>query len=249
METKIPMPTLRPWIADVTLIRPDRNLPLVHLPDVTTALVYRRTGPRGGDLHVVGPRSRASYHPGKELPMCIRARLRPGAARSVFGAPVSELRDQAVPLTELWGERAARLEQRLNELTGLDSVLRGIEDTLLTCVHRDADPRDLLLREAVASLSTPGERVAALARRLSVSERHLRDLFTGHVGLTPKRFARIQRIRTVLAGVGSAPWAALAVDTGYYDQSHLTADFRTLMGLSPTAFHAGRLPTPTPCPT
>ncbi|ANH94995.1 hypothetical protein A8713_30650 [Streptomyces sp. SAT1] len=81
-------------------------------------------------------------------------------------------------------------------------------------MHRVADARDLLLREAVASLSTSGERVAALARRLSVSERHPRDLFAGHVGLTPKRFARIQRIRAAPAGAGSAQWAALAVDTG-----------------------------------
>ena len=126
----IPMPALRPWIADVTLMRPDSALPLVHLPDAATALVYRRTGARDGDLRVVGPRSRASYYPGKELPMCIRARLRPGAARPVFGVPVSELRDQAVPLTDLWGDRAARLENRLNELTDPDPILRSIEDAL-----------------------------------------------------------------------------------------------------------------------
>jgi AraC-like DNA-binding protein len=244
----IPMPALRPWIADVTLMRPDGLLPLVHLPDVATALVYRRTGPQGGDLRVVGPRSRASYHPGKELPMCIRVRLRAGVARSVFGVPVSELRDQAVPLTELWGDRAARLERRLNELSGTGSVLRGIEAALLACLHQAADPRDPLLREAVESLSTTGDRVAALAR-LSVSERHLRDLFTDRVGLAPKRFTRIQRVRTVLAGAGSAKWAGLAVDTGYYDQSHMAADFHALMGVPPTAFRAGHLPTATPCAT
>lgn len=247
MAAKIPMPALRPWVADVTLMRLDRLRPLVHLPDVTTALVYRRTGPREGDLRVVGPRSRASYHPGKALPMCVRARLRPGVARSVFGVPVSELRDRAVPLTELWGDRAVRLEHRLNALTGTDLVLREIQDVLLGCLHDDADPRGPLLREAVASLSTTGERVAALARRLSVSERHLRDLFTDRVGLAPKRFARIQRVRTVLAGGSSPKWADLAVDTGYYDQSHMAADFHTLMGVTPTAYHAGRLPTVTPC--
>lgn len=243
----IPMPALRPWIADVTLMRPDGALPLVHLPDAATALVYRRTGDRDGDLLVVGPRSRASYHRGKELPMCIRARLRPGAAKPVFGVPVRELRDQAVPLTDLWGDRAARLEHRLNELTGPDPILRRIEEALLERVHDSADSRDLLLHEAIKSLSTTGERVAALARRLSVSERHLRDLFTDRVGLSPKRFARIQRVRTVLARAGSAKWAGLASDTGYYDQSHMTADFHTLMGVSPAAFRAGHLPAKTSC--
>jgi AraC-like DNA-binding protein len=247
VDAMIPMPALRPWVADVTLMRPDSALPLVHLPDAATALVYRRTGARDGDLQVVGPRSRASYHPGKELPMCIRTRLRPGAARAVFGIPVGELRDQAVPLTDLWGDRAARLENRLNELTDPDPILRGIEEALLESLHDSGDSRDLLLREAIESLSATGERVAALARRLSVSERHLRDLFTDRVGLSPKCFARIQRVRTVLARAGSGKWAGLASDTGYYDQSHMTADFRTLMGASPAAFRAGHLPTGTPC--
>lgn len=242
-----PMPALRPWIADVTLMRPDGARPIVHLPDAATALVYRRTGARDGDLRVVGPRSRASYNPGKDLPMCVRARLRPGAARPLLGVPAGELRDRAVPLTDLWGDRAARLEARLNELTGPDAILRAVEHALLDGLRDGADARDLLLREAVASLSTTGERVAALARRLSVSERHLRDLFTDRVGLPPKRFARIQRVRTVLARAGSAQWAGLASDTGYYDQSHMTADFHALMGVSPAAFRAGRLPASTPC--
>ncbi|MFI2642108.1 helix-turn-helix domain-containing protein [Streptomyces sp. NPDC018610] len=229
-------------IADVTLMRPDGLLPLVHLPDVATALVYRRTGPRDGELRVVGPRSRASYHPGKTLPMCIRVRLRPGVARSMFGVPVSELRDRAVPLTELWGDRAARLEHRLNRLSGTDSVLRRIEDALLAGPHHDADLRDPLLREAVESLSSTGDRVAALARRLSVSERHLRDLFTDRVGLAPKRFTRIQRVRTVLAGAGSAKWAGLAVDSGYYDQSHMAADFHELMGCRQLPFAQATFP-------
>ncbi|MBP2702244.1 AraC family transcriptional regulator [Microbispora sp. RL4-1S] len=247
MDAVIPMPALRPWVADVTLMRPDSALPLVRLPDAATALVYRRTGTRNGDLRVVGPRSRASYHPGKELRMCIRVRLRPGAARPVFGIPVSELRDQAVPLTDLWGDRAARLEHRLGELTRPDRILHGIEDVLLESLRDGADARDLLLRQAVELMSTTGERVATLARRLSVSERHLRDVFTDRVGLPPKHFARIQRVRTVLAGAGTAKWAEVASEAGYYDQSHMTADFHTLMGVSPAAYRAGRLPSATPC--
>ncbi|MEW1676378.1 helix-turn-helix domain-containing protein [Streptomyces noursei] len=249
MDALIPMPALRSWIADVTLLRPDSALPLVHLPDAATSLVYRRVGTGGGDLRVIGPRSRAAYHPGKELAMCIRVRLRPGAARSVLGVPAGELRDEAVALTEVWGDRATRLETRLDELADPGPILRCIENALLKGLPNSTEPRDRLLREAVASLSTGYGRVGALARRLSVSERHLRDVFTHQVGLSPKRFARIQRVRTVLAEAGAAPWAQLASDTGYYDQSHMTADFHLLMGASPAAFHAGRIPATTPCAT
>ncbi|HEU5024867.1 MAG TPA: hypothetical protein VFV01_08075 [Spirillospora sp.] len=87
-----------------------------------------------------------------------------------------------MPLTDLWGDRAVRLENRVNELTGPDLILRGIEDALLESLNGSTDSRDLPLREGVESLSI-GERIAALARRLPVGERHLRDLFTDRVGL------------------------------------------------------------------
>lgn len=244
------MPALDPRVADVTLMRPDHNRPLMHLPDTATALVYRRIGAGEGDICVIGPRSHASYHQGKALALCIRVRLRAGTAGSVLGVPIDALRDDAMPLAGLWGDRAVRLESRLNELTDPGLMLRRFQDALQeNASDDDVLPRHRIVHETVAALSTTGERFGALARRLSVSERRLRDLFTEQVGLSPKRFARIERVRKVLAGAEATDWAQLASDAGYYDQSHMTADFHTLMGTSPAAFRAGRLPEPTPCTT
>lgn len=111
--------------------------------------------------------------------------------------------------------------------------------------------RERLLRAAVDALSTRPYRTPApvreVARELAVSERQLRNLFADGVGVSPKHYARIDRLRHVLTHAASAPWAELAAATGYYDQSHMTADFRTLMGVPPGAFFTGRLPRATPC--
>ncbi|MGW0581156.1 helix-turn-helix domain-containing protein [Streptomyces sp. NPDC002920] len=110
-----------------------------------------------------------------------------------------------------------------------------------------------LLGAAMAALSTRSDRAPAqvkdVARELSVSERQLRNLFTEDVGLSPKHYARIDRVRQVLTRAAEVSWAELAVSTGYYDQSHMAADFRTLMGVPPRAFFTGRLPRATPCRT
>ena len=37
-----------------------------------------------------------------------------------------------------------------------------------------------------------------------------------------------------------APWAALAADCGYYDQSHFSHEFREFSGLTPTGYHQVR---------
>ena len=39
----------------------------------------------------------------------------------------------------------------------------------------------------------------------------------------------------------------LAAATGYFDQSHMTTDFRTLMGVPPRSYLTGRLPALSPC--
>jgi AraC-like DNA-binding protein len=89
--------------------------------------------------------------------------------------------------------------------------------------------------------------VAETARALDVSERHLRTLFVRAVGLSPKQFARVDRVRRVVRRGGRGEWARLAAELGYYDQSHLTREFRATMGVSPGAYVAGELPAATFC--
>jgi AraC-like DNA-binding protein len=54
-------------------------------------------------------------------------------------------------------------------------------------------------------------------------------------------------VRTVLATASDVRWADVATAAGYYDQSHMTAEFRQLMGVPPAAYVAGRLPAARPC--
>jgi len=57
--------------------------------------------------------------------------------------------------------------------------------------------------------------------------------------MTPKRFSRIQRFQRAIAQVRqtTAPdWAQVAVDCGYFDQSHMIRDFLEFSGLSPATY-------------
>ncbi len=242
------------WVAWAGEVLVDDEGPLTHLPDAATTLVFRTTPDQGSDLTVIGPRTGASYHPGKDVPFCVRVRIRPGRARPLLGVPVSEIVNDAVPIGRLWGPCGDRLVRDLVRL-GPDarSVIERLDEALIDRLARQT-PDDLrrsdLLHAATRAMADRPEPVRALARRVAVSERHLRDLFTDGLGIPPKRFARIDRVRRVLAGAhqgADGAWARLAADAGYYDQSHMTADFRSLMGVSPAAFAAGRLPPAQAC--
>jgi AraC-like DNA-binding protein len=237
-------PALRWWVDGVVV---DFDIgtaqPLVHLPDAGTTLVYRITSDGRAGLVVVGPRTHATFYEGKHLPLCVRIRLRPGVVRPLFGVSTSALVDRVIPLRAFWPE-TAELERRPGD--DPESVLARIATVLgaRTGALSTADVADgVLLRTAVDALAgLRRERLPDLARRLAVSERHLRNVFHRGLGLPPSRLARIERVRHILAERKSQPWAYVAATAGYYDQSHMIAEFRTLMGVTPAAYFADRLP-------
>jgi AraC-like DNA-binding protein len=110
---------------------------------------------------------------------------------------------------------------------------------------RNDEARELLL-ESMESLrrSRGAIRVRTLARRLGVSERHLRRLMVNETGIAPRHFARIQRFHALLRASDLAPrpsWATLAAHHGYADQSHLIREVQHLAGVSPVRLHEERV--------
>ena len=77
--------------------------------------------------------------------------------------------------------------------------------------------------------------VSEIARRLSLSERHLSRLFMSEIGLSPKMFSRIMRFQRAvqLRRRHEMPWAAVATECGYSDQAHLIHEIRHFSGKSP----------------
>ncbi|MEV6942883.1 helix-turn-helix domain-containing protein [Streptomyces sp. NPDC051172] len=249
----LPTPeVLRPWVAGIgsVTVGDVPTEPFVHLPEATTKVVVR-TGEHGvRSALVVGPRARASYHRGKRRVSCVELRLAPGTVRPLLGVPAVDLVGRAVRLAELPSPYVRQLADALQRLEPDEAVahLTEVLPELLAAADRS---RTELVRAGVDAMSVRTGRTPApvgdVARELAVSERQLRNLFTEGVGLSPKHYARINRVRTVLDFAGTCSWAELAAAIGYYDQSHMTTDFRTLMGVPPRSYFTGRLPDATPC--
>lgn len=242
--------SLRPWLSELGRIPTvlDLSEPFAHVPQTSTTIVLRaeHDGPR--DALVLGPQTKAIYSRANKPAGCVRLRLAPGAIPSLLGVPAADLTNRVVRLADLPGP-AAHLATELVELEP-DEVVPYLADELPR--HAADDPAQRayrrLLAAAVAAIADDDPvPVPELAARLSVSERQLRNLFTSGIGVSPKHFARIDRVRKVLSQARDTPWADIAAATGYYDQSHMAADFRSLMGVPPTSFLRGDVPAATPC--
>ena len=87
--------------------------------------------------------------------------------------------------------------------------------------------------------------------QLGRSRRYLATRFREQIGLPPKTVARILRFDRAVALLerGDVSLAQLAFECGYYDQAHLTRDFREFAGTSPAKLLAATLPTAASSPS
>ncbi|WP_414570603.1 helix-turn-helix transcriptional regulator [Nostoc sp. CCY 9925] len=81
--------------------------------------------------------------------------------------------------------------------------------------------------------------IKEITNQIGISPRYFGELFSNCVGLTPKLFCRIQRLRRVLsllAGKTHADWTDIAFTCGYFDQAHFIHDFRSLALCTPSDY-------------
>ena len=250
----LPTLALARFVEDIRAIAPPPGQAFdgVRLPNGRTTLVFRALdGGRTGDVWVAGPGTRAKFKRVTGIARMVTLRLKPGWSVPLLGVAASELTDRIVPLEDVWG-RAGR--ELCGDLLAAKSRADVTDRVAWALALRAGHPFDTasgqLARRAVRLLEEGEVRVESVADRLGVTARHLRRAFTENVGIGPKEFARTVRLqRAVRMAATSCDWARIAADAGYYDQAHLIADFRQLVGLTPGAFlkrAGGRIIQPAP---
>lgn len=183
----------------------------------------------------------------------IEVLLTPWAAFTLFGTPQYELTDRTVDpdsLPHALGDR--RVPSRwasVGELTAALAALPGwaerfgLLDDMFTQWARAGTPSSVRVVRAWAELTrTWGALpVPRLADEVGWSVRQLESRFREQIGLSPKaagRVLRLQRARRLLAAGRSQ--AETAAACGFYDQAHLSGEFRAMTGCTPREFTAAR---------
>lgn len=168
--------------------------------------------------------------------------FKPWGMAPFITVPSHELADRCVPVGDVWGQPAAdRIRDRAASATATGEALQVLEDELRARLA-PAPPRGLdLVQHTGGHLEAAwGDvSVAALTDGAGMSVNHLAHQFTSHLGVAPKRVARIYRFAGLILSVdpqGPVDWAALAHTAGYFDQAHMSREFKDFTGHTPTGF-------------
>jgi AraC-like DNA-binding protein len=189
---------------------------------------------------VSGTHSRPFVIDPRELVSVIGVRFKPGGAFPFLGTPASELANTHVDLDVLWGTSATELRERLCAGKTPEERFNLLEKTLMAHLFRPLE-RHCAVRFALDTFGRADSGVAIrdVARDAGLSQRRFIQIFAREVGMSPKLFCRVRRFRQVLETVRQTAvpdWGRVAVDCGYYDQSHLIHDFLFFSNLSPTEY-------------
>jgi len=229
-----PPPRLAESVECLWVMQHSEELAVRHrvLPDGCADIIFT-TGSGKSTLQVVGAMTRFQDVQMLRGQSLVGMRFHPGMWAAQLGAPGDLITDKQPALEDFWGKRARSLLARMEDCRSPEHCTSLLAESASSGGSTD-------LQRALAWMRAQHGIVALddVAREASLSPRQFRRLCHEQTGLSPKLLARILRFRYALSRVHEEPGehAGLAVDCGYFDQSHFIADFQRFSGRTPASF-------------
>lgn len=171
---------------------------------------------------------------GRGMGECLQIRLQPVAAAAVLGG-VRDLTGTVVPLREVWGSGAERVEERLHAAASWEERFAIVADVLRGRLGAGSRVDAEVVHVWRRMVGSRGRvRVEGLADEVGWGRQRLWSRFRAQLGIGPKRAVRLVRFDHAarLLAAGRTP-AGVACAGGYVDQSHLHREVRAFSGLTP----------------
>lgn len=165
--------------------------------------------------------------------------FKPHGVQSFFNLPVSELSNQNLALQDLLKDEASELEEKLFKSKNNAERISQLEAFLIKRLEQKNDFDRISHAIRLIEQSKGQVRTRQLASEVCLSIKQFERIFSRQVGLNPKKFSSIIRFQEVVQTKNkfkSIGMHQLAIEHGYFDQSHFIHDFKSLTELTPAAF-------------
>lgn len=164
-------------------------------------------------------------------------KFRPGGFHPFLAAPVATIADLRLPLADVFGDAGPVFAAQVRGCADAGARAAAAEAFLLARLPKP-DPNVALASALLAMIDGDAgmTSVEALVATSGINKRALQRLFQHYVGVGPKWVIQRYRMHEAVAQLQSgAPLrlSQLALDLGYFDQSHFIREFTRLVGRPP----------------
>jgi len=176
----------------------------------------------------------------------IAVTFRPYGAKAFFNFPMLDSLNRTIPVDCLGDKELEELEDKIMNTQETHTCILLIEEFLLKRMSTDQDPYFKRLQSSLLLANMqPETGTSELASASCFSPKQYKRIFNDYIGINPKEFLRILRFQRALHILHNHPailFADLAFQAGYYDQAHLTKEFKLFSGYTPTQYKAVCIP-------
>jgi methylphosphotriester-DNA--protein-cysteine methyltransferase len=225
---------LQPFVGCFWVVTAARDATIRVVPDGSTAISIQLQNGEPPRWFLRGPLVRPDDRRFSSPASLIGVRLRPAVAFLLSGIATHAIVGRRLGLSE-----TAAFHELVSGESSLRTPARCIDVLQRFLISR---LKDATVHGAVAAAVREIDRergcvgVPEIAARCGVSPRHLNRLMRIWVGYGAKRYASVVRFQQTLQRMEDSPGrtaAALASETGYFDQAHLTVNTTRFAGATP----------------
>lgn len=241
------IPALQPYVKLICTMEYDdatNTSPIRVLPDACVEMFFNYTSTPvaiiGEELH---NRSIVSFRMSQPRDVQMRKGagviaicFHPGMAYKFIRPPMHALTDTTTPLTDIWGNHTADIEEKMAELPDNSSRVNLAQNYLLNALTNSKEDLQITYCLKQIQLSKGLIPVGKLVADTGITQRHLARKFREYIGLSPKEYLRVSRFIFSLAHLKNYPAFSLtevAYESGYYDQAHFIRDYKDFTGYTP----------------
>lgn len=169
-------------------------------------------------------------------------KLYPWTPYWLFGVPSWQINDQAIDLGAITNDPSFRqLGEELRSGKSLNEMVALLDAFFLKKrmgINTGSSFLQFAVQQIYASEGTVN--IDSLRRHVHASRRYVEKVFKDRIGLSPKRFAQLIRVKKASMYLLDPRFNASIRDVAhrleYFDQSHLLKDFKAIMGQSPSTY-------------
>lgn len=155
-----------------------------------------------------------------------------------FEQPMHELFDKSLSLDDLiLRSQMDVITSQLGEAKTDVERINLIEKFLISRINNTANDDLVTLAVTFIKQQSGNIKIAELSQRLNISQSQFEKRFRKVVGASPKKFATIVRLNSILnARLKARTLTEVGLDAGYFDQAHFIKDFKSFTGETPEQF-------------
>jgi AraC-like DNA-binding protein len=237
---RLPATNLMPWIERYWMVSWDVQEPCLQetLPHPSVFLVFENGT---SVIHGVNPGRFSTMLEGRSAVFGVK--FRPGGFRPFLKSPVAALLNRSVPASDVFGPEIGQLEALWKPAScsrNLEKLIQASNAFFQARVPEPDRTMDLATKLVQQILETSEIRtVDDLVERSGIGKRSLQRIFNEYIGVTPKWVIRRYRLHELVCRLDAGEdleLSQVALELGYFDQSHLINDFRSIVGCSPTKY-------------